>query len=138
MTISIYIMHEFSEIRKVTQFLHYSNELDSLPEWIAGCQYLRSLFASHNNLTSLPDHLFCSELSCLQTLQLSFNKLTNLPAVIRHIPLQQLFLQSNCITTLPEHFFLASSRLVITYKLQLYNYLLFKKCLLLKYINEYQ
>ncbi|XP_054282489.1 protein phosphatase PHLPP-like protein isoform X2 [Macrosteles quadrilineatus] len=87
------------------------NDLSTLPEWIAGCHHLRSLFASHNQLTSLPDHLFCSELSCLQTLQLSFNKLISLPAVIRHIPLQQLFLQSNCISSLPEHFFVASSRM---------------------------
>ncbi|XP_075214824.1 PH domain leucine-rich repeat protein phosphatase isoform X2 [Lycorma delicatula] len=87
------------------------NELEVLPEWIAGCQHLRTLFASHNKLTGLPDHLFCNELSCLQTLQLSFNKLSSLPAVIRHIPLQQLFLQNNRITALPEHFFLASSRM---------------------------
>ncbi|XP_039279477.1 protein phosphatase PHLPP-like protein isoform X1 [Nilaparvata lugens] len=87
------------------------NELEVLPEWIAGCQHLRTLFASHNQLSSLPDHLFCNELSCLQTLQLSFNRLSALPAVIRQIPLQQLFLQSNRLTALPEHFFLASVRM---------------------------
>lgn len=90
-----------------------SNELSTMPDWISGCHQLRTLFASHNHLTSLPDHLFCSELSCLQTLQLSFNKLTSLPAVIRHIPLQQLFLQSNCISSLPDHFFVASSRYIV-------------------------
>ncbi|KAL1124719.1 hypothetical protein AAG570_001342 [Ranatra chinensis] len=89
------------------------NSLEKLPEWLGACHHLRTLFASHNNLASLPDHLFCSELSCLQTLQLSFNKLATLPQVIRHIPLQQLFLQSNQISSLPQHFFLASSRMKI-------------------------
>ncbi|XP_073988528.1 PH domain leucine-rich repeat protein phosphatase isoform X3 [Rhodnius prolixus] len=89
------------------------NKLTSLPDWLGACHHLRTLFASHNQLVSLPDHLFCSELSCLQTLQLSFNSLKSLPQVIRHIPLQQLFLQSNNISTLPDHFFLATSRLRI-------------------------
>ncbi|BES88718.1 PP2Cc [Nesidiocoris tenuis] len=87
------------------------NQLETLPDWLGSCQQLRTLFASHNLLTSLPDHLFCSELSSLQTLQLSFNNITSLPQIIRHIPLQQLFLQSNQITHLPQHFFLATSRL---------------------------
>ncbi|XP_014250078.1 protein phosphatase PHLPP-like protein isoform X2 [Cimex lectularius] len=89
------------------------NRLETLPDWLGSCQHLRTLFASHNLLTSLPDHLFCSELSCLQTLQLSFNSLKSLPQVIRHIPLQQLFLQSNMLKELPEHFFLATARLRI-------------------------
>nr|CAD7403954.1 unnamed protein product [Timema cristinae] len=86
------------------------NELETLPEWTAGCTRLGALFATHNKLRTLPAHLFCSELSCLQTLQLSYNQLGSLPAVLRHIPLQELFLQSNNLTTLPHNFFTASTR----------------------------
>jgi len=84
--------------------------LESLPDWTAGCYQLRALFASHNKLQALPEHLFCSELSSLQTLQLSYNQLQSLPAVIRHIPLQELFLQSNSLATLPANFFTISTR----------------------------
>nr|CAD7197095.1 unnamed protein product [Timema douglasi] len=88
-----------------------SNELETLPEWTAGCTRLGALFATHNKLRTLPAHLFCSELSCLQTLQLSYNQLGSLPAVLRHIPLQELFLQSNNLTTLPHNFLTASTRM---------------------------
>ncbi|KAJ9579369.1 hypothetical protein L9F63_024524 [Diploptera punctata] len=87
------------------------NELTSLPDWTANCSQLRALFASHNKLEGLPDHLFCNELSSLQTLQLSYNQLQSLPAVTRHIPLQELFLQSNSLATLPANFFSVSTRL---------------------------
>ncbi|XP_069698714.1 protein phosphatase PHLPP-like protein isoform X2 [Periplaneta americana] len=87
------------------------NELETLPDWTAGCPQLRSLFASHNKLRALPEHLFCGELGSLQTLQLSYNQLQRLPAVIRHVPLQELFLQSNSLATLPNNFFTASVRL---------------------------
>jgi len=87
-----------------------SNELESLPDWIAGCHQLRALFASHNKLKALPDHLFCNELSSLQTLQLSYNQLQTLPGVIHDIPLQELFLQSNSLTALPANFFSVSAR----------------------------
>nr|CAD7197094.1 unnamed protein product [Timema douglasi] len=87
------------------------NELETLPEWTAGCTRLGALFATHNKLRTLPAHLFCSELSCLQTLQLSYNQLGSLPAVLRHIPLQELFLQSNNLTTLPHNFLTASTRM---------------------------
>ncbi|KDR16236.1 protein phosphatase PHLPP-like protein isoform X3 [Zootermopsis nevadensis] len=87
------------------------NELESLPDWTASCYQLRALFASHNKLQVLPEHLFCSELSSLQTLQLSYNRLQTLPTVIRHIPLQELFLQSNSLATLPANFFIVSTRL---------------------------
>lgn len=87
-----------------------SNELESLPDWTAGCHQLRALFASHNKLKVLPDHLFCNEISSLQTLQLSYNQLQTLPGVIHHIPLQELFLQSNSLTALPASFFSVSTR----------------------------
>nr|CAD7598394.1 unnamed protein product [Timema genevievae] len=92
------------------------NELETLPEWTAGCTRLGALFATHNKLRTLPAHLFCSELSCLQTLQLSYNQLGSLPAVLRHIPLQELFLQSNNLTTLPHNFFTASTSCIAVWK----------------------
>lgn len=88
----------------------FSNELEMLPNWIAGCSQLRALFASHNKLHSLPDHMFCSDLISLQTLQLSYNQLVSLPAIIRHANLQELFLQSNSIAMLPANFFSSFSR----------------------------
>ncbi|XP_068084838.1 protein phosphatase PHLPP-like protein [Anabrus simplex] len=87
------------------------NDLEMLPSWTASCSQLRALFASHNHLRSLPDHLFCSESSSLHTLQLSYNQLASLPAVIRHIPLQELFLQSNSIAMLPANFLKAATRM---------------------------
>nr|CAD7442806.1 unnamed protein product [Timema bartmani] len=106
-----YIRHSRHMGRRTSLFLPPdSNELETLPEWTAGCTRLGALFATHNKLRTLPAHLFCSELSCLQTLQLSYNQLGSLPAVLRHIPLQELFLQSNNLTTLPHNFFTASTR----------------------------
>ncbi|XP_049799965.1 protein phosphatase PHLPP-like protein [Schistocerca nitens] len=87
------------------------NELEMLPNWIPGCNKLRALFASHNKLHSLPEHMFCSDLTSLQTLQLSYNQLSSLPSVIGHLQLQELFLQSNSIAMLPSNFFMALSRL---------------------------
>lgn len=83
------------------------NELDQLPEWLSCCHELRSLFASHNVLTTLPDHLFCNEMPYLQTLQLAYNKLHCLPNLSRRIPLQELFLQNNSLSILPDNFFRA-------------------------------
>lgn len=81
------------------------NELESLPDWLSGCSELRSLFASNNMLSSLPDHLFCNEMPFLQTLQLAYNNIQYLPAIQRRLLLQDLFLQNNSLSTLPENFF---------------------------------
>lgn len=81
------------------------NNLESLPDWLASCQELRSLFASNNSLRSLPDHLFCNEMPYLQTVQLAYNHLHQLPIIQRQIPLQELFLQNNSLSLLPENFF---------------------------------
>lgn len=81
------------------------NELESLPEWLSGCRELRSLFASNNNIKSLPDHLFCNEMPYLHTLQLAYNELQTLPMIQRRLPIQELFLQNNSLSTLPENFF---------------------------------
>ncbi|CAH1391630.1 unnamed protein product [Nezara viridula] len=86
------------------------NRLELLPEWVGTCQLLRTLFASHNLISSLPDRFFSSEGS-LQTLQLSFNRLSSLPPLTKNSSLQQIFLQGNRIRTLPQHFFLATPRL---------------------------
>ncbi|CAG2069006.1 unnamed protein product, partial [Timema podura] len=109
-TESVQVRGEECKTLKEEEWWRWSNELETLPEWTAGCTRLGALFATHNKLRTLPAHLFCSELSCLQTLQLSYNQLGSLPAVLRHIPLQELFLQSNNLTTLPHNFFTASTR----------------------------
>lgn len=81
------------------------NLLESLPEWLAGCQELRSLFASNNNIKSLPDHLFCNEMPFLHTVQLAYNHLQHLPMLQRKLPIQEFFLQNNSLSLLPENFF---------------------------------
>nr|CAI5822525.1 unnamed protein product [Callosobruchus analis] len=81
------------------------NALETLPNWIAGCNELRSLFASNNSLISLPDHLFCNEMPFLHTLQLAYNHLQYLPTIQRRLPIQELFLQNNSLSSLPENFF---------------------------------
>lgn len=88
------------------------NEFTTLPDWLGSCHELRILFANHNKLTSLPEHLFCSELSSLHTLRLGYNRLHTLPSVPRlRIPLQEIFLQSNCLQSLPANFFAACDQL---------------------------
>nr|XP_034828845.1 protein phosphatase PHLPP-like protein [Maniola hyperantus] len=90
------------------------NKLSSLPQWLSGCSDLTKLFASNNQLTSLPDHLFCSELSSLSHLHLAHNKITNFPSMPRlRSPLKELLLHDNCIQTLPENFFSICDRLNI-------------------------
>lgn len=81
------------------------NELESLPEWLSSCNELRSLFASNNLLTTLPDHLFCNEMPFLQTIQLAYNQLQYLPTIQRRLPIQELFLQNNSLASLPDNFF---------------------------------
>ncbi|KRT82234.1 hypothetical protein AMK59_3649, partial [Oryctes borbonicus] len=83
------------------------NELETLPDWLSGCQDLRSLFASNNNIKTLPDHLFCNEMPYLHTVQLAYNQIQYLPAIQRKLPIQELFLQNNSLSTLPENFFRA-------------------------------
>lgn len=85
-----------------------------LPSWLSHCTNLRSLFASHNLLASLPEHIFCGgdEQIHLQTLQLGYNKLTSLPQLPpRQLPVQELFLQHNSIGSLPDNFFIAFNQI---------------------------
>ncbi|XP_032529862.2 protein phosphatase PHLPP-like protein isoform X1 [Danaus plexippus] len=90
------------------------NKLSSLPQWISGCSDLTKLFASNNRLTSLPEHLFCSELSSLSHLHLAHNKIINFPSMPRlRSPLKELLLHDNCIQSLPENFFSICDRLCI-------------------------
>ncbi|KAI4464249.1 s-cell enriched with leucine-rich repeat-containing protein slra-related [Holotrichia oblita] len=83
------------------------NEMETLPDWLSGCQDLRSLFASNNNIKTLPDHLFCNEMPYLHTVQLAYNQIQYLPAIQRKLPIQELFLQNNSLSLLPENFFKA-------------------------------
>lgn len=90
------------------------NKLMSLPQWLSGCSDLTSLHASNNQLTSLPEHLFCSELSSLSSLHLAHNKIANIPSMPRlRAPLKELLLHDNCIQTLPENFFSVCDRLCV-------------------------
>ncbi|KAK9710897.1 Protein phosphatase 2C [Popillia japonica] len=83
------------------------NEMETLPDWLSGCQDLRSLFASNNNIKTLPEHLFCNEMPYLHTVQLAYNQIQYLPAIQRKLPIQELFLQNNSLSLLPENFFKA-------------------------------
>ncbi|KAL3282022.1 hypothetical protein HHI36_005225 [Cryptolaemus montrouzieri] len=81
------------------------NDFDVFPEWISGCSDIRCIFASNNNLQFLPDHLFCNEMPYLQTLQLAYNQLQQLPTIQRRLPLQEMFLQNNNLSNLPRTLF---------------------------------
>ncbi|KAH1013515.1 hypothetical protein HUJ04_002499 [Dendroctonus ponderosae] len=81
------------------------NDLQTLPDWLSGCNELRSLFASNNSITALPNHIFCNEMPCLQTVQLAYNQLHCLPMIQRRLPIQELFLQNNSLSNLPDNFF---------------------------------
>nr|XP_012549953.2 protein phosphatase PHLPP-like protein isoform X1 [Bombyx mori] len=88
------------------------NKLTLLPPWISGCSDLTTLHASNNQLTSLPDHLFCSELSSLSNLHLAHNKISSIPSMPRlRAPLKELLLHDNSIQSLPENFFSVCDRL---------------------------
>ncbi|KAI5633984.1 leucine rich repeat domain-containing protein [Phthorimaea operculella] len=90
------------------------NKLTSLPQWLSGCSDLTTLHASKNQLTSLPEHLFCSELSSLSSLHLAHNKISNIPSMPRlRAPLKEFILHDNCIQSLPENFFSVCDRLCV-------------------------
>ncbi|XP_055680740.1 protein phosphatase PHLPP-like protein [Lutzomyia longipalpis] len=107
-------------LKKLTVFPHPAglrhldisyNAFVQLPEWLQGCQKLRTLFASNNCLSSLPEHLFSGELI---TLQVGYNRLKSLPAMMRRkTHLREIFLQSNAIVDLPENFFFACEGLTV-------------------------
>lgn len=90
------------------------NRLTALPQWLSGCSDLTTLHASNNQLTSLPEHLFCSELSSLSSLRLAHNKISSIPSMPRlRAPLKELLLHDNCIQSLPENFFSVCDRLCV-------------------------
>ncbi|VVD01794.1 unnamed protein product [Leptidea sinapis] len=90
------------------------NKLTLLPQWLSGCSDLTKLYASNNQLSSLPDHLFCSELSSLSHLHLGHNKISTIPSMPRlRSPLKELILNENCIQALPENFFSVCDRLCV-------------------------
>ncbi|XP_037977122.2 protein phosphatase PHLPP-like protein [Plutella xylostella] len=90
------------------------NKLAYLPQWLCGCSDLVKLHASNNELTALPEHLFCSELSSLSSLHLAHNKISMIPSMPRlRAPLKELLLQDNCIPALPENFFSVCDRLCV-------------------------
>lgn len=95
--------------------LLFSNRLASLPGWVGGCSRLRALFASHNDLTAVPQQLLSGQLPHLHTLQLSYNQLQQLPPTSSRLPLalHHLFLQSNRLAALPCNLFTAATRSAI-------------------------
>lgn len=86
-----------------------SNCLDTLPEWIPELPVLRALFASHNDLTALPDRLL-SQPSRLEVLHLPHNRLQALPPPRKPLNIVHLTLQGNALTALPSTFFQNTER----------------------------
>lgn len=90
------------------------NNITELPDFLSGCHQLRTVFASNNCISSLPEPLFANDRGSLHTLQLGYNRITRLPAMVKkRLPLRELFLQSNQIEDLPEHFFYACESLTL-------------------------
>ncbi|KAK0090491.1 hypothetical protein PV325_013397 [Microctonus aethiopoides] len=88
------------------------NCLDALPEWISDLPVLRALFASHNDLTALPDRLL-SQPSRLEVLHLPHNRLQALPPPRKPLNIVHLTLQGNALTALPLTFFLNTEKLKV-------------------------
>ncbi|XP_063972964.1 protein phosphatase PHLPP-like protein isoform X2 [Diachasmimorpha longicaudata] len=88
------------------------NCLDALPEWISDLPGLRALFASHNDLTALPDRLL-SQPSRLEVLHLPQNRLQALPPPRKPLNIVHLTLQGNALTALPTTFFQNTERLKV-------------------------
>ncbi|KAG8042563.1 hypothetical protein G9C98_005197, partial [Cotesia typhae] len=88
------------------------NCLDALPEWISDLPVLRALFASHNDLTALPDRLL-SQPSRLEVLHLPHNRLQALPPPRKPLNIVHLTLQGNALTALPTTFFQNTERLKV-------------------------
>ncbi|XP_030555173.1 protein phosphatase PHLPP-like protein [Drosophila novamexicana] len=82
------------------------NYLSTLPQWIGGCVALDTLIATHNHLSHIRELLRNYRISCLRTLNLSYNSLQQLD----YLPdafcsVKQLQLQSNELQRLPDNFF---------------------------------
>ncbi|XP_044014034.1 PH domain leucine-rich repeat-containing protein phosphatase 2 [Aphidius gifuensis] len=88
------------------------NCLDTLPEWIPELPVLRALFASHNDLTALPDRLL-SQPSRLEVLHLPHNRLQALPPPRKPLNIVHLTLQGNALTALPSTFFQNTERMKV-------------------------
>ncbi|XP_011302435.1 protein phosphatase PHLPP-like protein [Fopius arisanus] len=88
------------------------NCLDALPEWISDLPGLRALFASHNDLTALPDRLL-SQPSRLEVLHLPHNRLQALPPPRKPLNIVHLTLQGNALTALPITFFQNTERMKV-------------------------
>ncbi|XP_034945281.1 protein phosphatase PHLPP-like protein isoform X2 [Chelonus insularis] len=88
------------------------NSLDGLPEWISDLPNLHTLFASHNDLTFLPDKLL-SQPSSLEVLDLSHNRLQSLPSPKKPLNIVHLTLQDNALKTLPTTFFQYTERIKV-------------------------
>lgn len=100
------------------------NKFTTMPDWVAHCDQLQTLFASHNQITQLPGGLFTNPNTQLHSIHLDYNHIRTLPAmsVITHpqlqppavsLPLHELRLHNNHLEALPDDFFVACQRLVI-------------------------
>ncbi|XP_032591651.2 protein phosphatase PHLPP-like protein [Drosophila grimshawi] len=82
------------------------NYFSTLPQWIGGCVALSTLAAPHNHLSHIKELLRNYRISCLRSLNLSYNALQQLDYLPEAFcSVTQLQLQSNELQRLPENFF---------------------------------
>nr|XP_034338092.1 PH domain leucine-rich repeat-containing protein phosphatase 2 isoform X2 [Crassostrea gigas] len=86
------------------------NKLPCLPSWASECFFMVKLDASHNVITDLPPRLFCDARK-LKVLNLSHNKISEVPSDLQNCVLEDLHLEHNCLTLLPGHLMLQASKL---------------------------
>ncbi|KAH3770493.1 hypothetical protein DPMN_171780 [Dreissena polymorpha] len=86
------------------------NRLEGLPVWISDCFFLVHLNASHNQIKSIPERLFC-DTPKLKVLQMSHNSLRELPSEIGNSVLEEISLEHNQIWQLPQEFFVSLPKL---------------------------
>lgn len=81
----------------------YKNNLQDLPEWLAGFDNLKNINISNNKLVKLPNVI--SEMKPLEWLSISNNDLTELPDSLGNLGnMTHLFLSRNRIKALPNNF----------------------------------
>ncbi|KRZ69010.1 PH domain leucine-rich repeat-containing protein phosphatase 1 [Trichinella papuae] len=86
------------------------NCIEALPEWMSYLTRLERVVCSHNYISSLPSRLFTNA-SSLQYLDLSHNRIQNLPTSIENCALEVLLLHHNDIPALPDELLSSMHRL---------------------------
>ncbi|KAK6186255.1 hypothetical protein SNE40_008326 [Patella caerulea] len=86
------------------------NNLSVLPSWIGDCFFLVKIDVGHNQLTAIPDRLFCGAQK-LKVLRVNHNKLNKLPSDVKNCIIEELHIEHNELTQLPPEIFINSNRL---------------------------